>query len=140
LEIHISARIRFTGIRDHPSCRSEWTTIMMMEPANEKERAAYRKAAPLDPGEEQEPPEVIEARKIVECWEKRNGHDAYTDVLEGGWKGFQARCWDCGWQGPERLRGDEEMGTPESQQHKANAHADAVAHRRSTRTSYAVSD
>jgi hypothetical protein len=56
-------------------------------------------------------------------------HDAYVEPLGSGYRGFQARCWSCEWRGPEHLRGDEEMGTPESRAHKNAARADAAAHR-----------
>lgn len=60
-------------------------------------------------------------------------HDVGIDCLEGGHKGYQAVCWECGWRGPEHLRGDEEMGTPESRSHKNQAREEAAKHRRESR-------
>ena len=77
---------------------------------------------------EPEPTHVQEARRIIREWELRNGHDSYAECLGGGHVGYQARCWDCGWRGPEHLRGDEPMGTDESRAHKTNARLDASAH------------
>lgn len=82
---------------------------------------------PLDP----EP--VREARRILREWELRHGHDSYVNPLNGGCRGYQARCWDCDWTGPEHLRGDEQMGTPESRVHKNRVRAEAAQHRRDTR-------
>ena len=79
-----------------------------------------------------EPPRVKEARRIVALWGGREGHDTYYDCLDGGWKGFQGACFTCGWRGPEHLRGDEEMGTPESRAHKQRAKQDAAQHRLET--------
>ena len=62
-------------------------------------------------------------------------HDVGFDCLDGGYKGYQAVCWTCGWRGTEFLRGDEEMGTPESRVHKANAKREMIEHRDSTRAS-----
>jgi hypothetical protein len=56
-------------------------------------------------------------------------HEAYVQPLGSGYLGFQARCYSCDWQGPEHLRGDEIMGTPESRAHKNAARADALSHR-----------
>lgn len=80
-----------------------------------------------------EPPNVQEARRVLREWELRDGHHAYAEPLDGGWRGYQGRCWDCDWHGPEYLRGDEEMGTEESRQHKENAHRDAARHRAETK-------
>jgi hypothetical protein len=84
-------------------------------------------------GSVQEPEEVSEARAVVKAWEQRFGHDSYVDCLDGGYKGYQARCWDCDWAGPEHLRGDEQMGTPESRAHKQQAKEDAAGHQIDTR-------
>lgn len=80
-----------------------------------------------------EPAFVQEARAVIEAWERRNGHDSYVDCLDGGYAGYQGACWDCDWRGPAHLRGDEEMGTPESRQHKVKARQDAARHRELTR-------
>lgn len=56
-------------------------------------------------------------------------HEVGYDCLEGGHRGYQAVCWTCGWRGPERLRGDEEMGTDESRAHKLAAKRDMLEHR-----------
>lgn len=80
-----------------------------------------------------EPPEVVEARRLIDCWQKRHGHDSYVEPLGGGYTGYQGRCWDCDWHGPEHLRGDEEMGTPESRQHKKAAYGDAAGHQLATK-------
>lgn len=80
-----------------------------------------------------EPEAVREAREVLREWELRDGHDAYANTLEGGWRGYQAACWDCDWTGPEYLRGDEQMGTPESRVHKNNARRDAAQHREDTK-------
>jgi hypothetical protein len=55
-------------------------------------------------------------------------HDAYAAPLDGGYKGYQARCWDCDWTGTEFLRGDEPMGTEASRQHKRKAQVEAAEH------------
>jgi hypothetical protein len=55
-------------------------------------------------------------------------HDAYIDCLDGGYRGYQARCWDCDWTGVEHLRGDEQMGTEASRAHKHNARLEAAEH------------
>jgi hypothetical protein len=81
----------------------------------------------------EEPPEVQEARRLIREWELRHGHDSYVDPLHSGLDGYQAACWDCDWRGPEHLRGDEEMGTPESRRHKALARKEAAQHREATR-------
>ena len=60
-------------------------------------------------------------------------HDVGVDVLDGGWRGFQACCWTCDWRGAEHLRGDEPMGTDASRAHKIAARKDMDRHRRSTR-------
>jgi hypothetical protein len=57
-------------------------------------------------------------------------HDVGIDCLDGGHKGYQAVCWECGWRGTEHLRGDEEMGTPESRSHKTRAREEAAEHRK----------
>ena len=57
-------------------------------------------------------------------------HDGYAATLDGGYKGYQARCWDCDWTGPEHLRGDEPMGTEASRVHKRKAQMDAGKHSR----------
>jgi hypothetical protein len=75
-----------------------------------------------------EPDEVIKARATLRAWELRNGHAVYPDPLDGGLRGYQGRCWDCNWQGTEFLRGDEEMGTPESRAHKQNARREVAEH------------
>lgn len=80
-----------------------------------------------------EPPEVQEARRVIRAWGLRNGHDSYIDCLDGGHKGYQARCWNCDWEGPQYLRGDEEIDTPESRVHKVNARHDAWQHQKDTR-------
>jgi hypothetical protein len=80
-----------------------------------------------------EPPEVRDARRVLRAWELRSGHASYVECLDGGYRGYQARCWDCEWQGPEHLRGDEQLGSPESCAHKRNARADAAAHQTATR-------
>lgn len=80
-----------------------------------------------------EPSEVVEARRIIDCWQKRHGHDSYVEPLDGGHKGYQAQCWDCDWHGPEHLRGGEPMGTEESRAHKKLAYRDAADHQRDTR-------
>lgn len=85
------------------------------------------------PGSVEEPPEVRRARATIRAWEMRNGHDAYVEPLDGGYWGYMAACWDCDWKGPKYLRGDEEMGTPESRIHKQNARRDAAEHRRETK-------
>jgi hypothetical protein len=56
-------------------------------------------------------------------------HDAYVEPLDGGHRGYQARCWTCDWTGPEHLRGTETLGGEESRTHKRAAKADAAAHR-----------
>jgi hypothetical protein len=56
-------------------------------------------------------------------------HDAYVEPLDGGHRGYQARCWTCDWTGPEHLRGTETLGTEESRTHKRAAKTDAAAHR-----------
>jgi hypothetical protein len=56
-------------------------------------------------------------------------HDAYVEPLDGGHRGYQARCWTCDWTGPEHLRGTETLGSEESRTHKRAAKADAAAHR-----------
>lgn len=56
-------------------------------------------------------------------------HDAYADCLDGGYRGYQARCWDCDWAGAIYLRGNEPMGTEASRQHKRNAQLEAAEHR-----------
>ncbi len=68
-----------------------------------------------------------ETTRVDEKWLRE--HDAYYDCLDGGYRGYQGACWDCDWRGPERLRGDEEIGTEESRQHKRNAKLDAKHHR-----------
>lgn len=73
------------------------------------------------------------ARATIRAWEARFGHDSYVDCLDGGYAGYQARCWDCDWEGPEHLRGDEEMGTPESRAHKHHAKEEAAQHQIDTR-------
>lgn len=80
-----------------------------------------------------EPPEVVEARALIKRWELRHGHDSYIECLDGGYKGYQARCWNCGWTGPEYFRGDEQIGTPESRAHKQNARRDAWQHQTDTK-------
>jgi hypothetical protein len=55
-------------------------------------------------------------------------HDGYAAPLDGGYRGYQARCWDCDWTGPEHLRGDEPMGTEASRTHKRSAQLEAAAH------------
>lgn len=57
-------------------------------------------------------------------------HDGYTFPMNGGYDGYQARCWDCDWTGPEHLRGDEPMGSDASRAHKAKARMDAGKHSR----------
>lgn len=57
-------------------------------------------------------------------------HDAYTFPLEGGFRGYVARCWDCDWIGAEHLRGDEPMGTEASRNHKRQAQQEAAEHAR----------
>ena len=89
---------------------------------------------------EWEPLSVREARRKIAEWEARNGHDSYVDCLNGGFKGYQAACWDCDWRGPEHLRGDEEMDTPESRAHKRNARADAADHQLATRPAASPSE
>jgi hypothetical protein len=59
-------------------------------------------------------------------------HDAYVEPLEGGHKGYQARCWTCDWRGPEHLRRGELLGTPESRAHKNAARKEAAQHRAET--------
>jgi len=81
---------------------------------------------------EPEPQHVQDARQVIREWQQRNGHDSYVDCLGSGWRGYQAACHDCGWRGPEHLRGDEEMGTDESRVHKSNARQDAAHHRVAT--------
>jgi hypothetical protein len=81
-----------------------------------------------------EPRVVQEARLTIREWELRNGHNSYTQPLDSGYRGYQARCWDCDWRGTEYLRGDEEMGTPESRAHKKNAHREAAEHSQVTQT------
>jgi hypothetical protein len=78
------------------------------------------------------PAEVAEARRVLRAWELRNGHASYVECLDGGYRGYQARCWDCDWQGPEHLRGSETIGTPDSRVHKREARADAAAHQGDT--------
>lgn len=70
---------------------------------------------------------------MIREWELRNGHDAYVRPLDGGFKGYQAACWDCEFEGPEHLRGDEDMGTEESRRHKRSAQHEATAHRQATK-------
>lgn len=89
---------------------------------------------------EWEPLSVREARRKIAEWEARNGHDSYVDCLNGGYKGYQTACWDCDWRGPEHLRGDEEMDTPESRAHKRNARADAADHRQATQPAASPSE
>lgn len=79
-----------------------------------------------------EPAIVAEARRTIEAWEKRAGHDAYAQPLDGGYKGYQAMCWDCDWHGTQHLRGDEVLGSEESYAHKRRARLEAVEHRRET--------
>ena len=59
-------------------------------------------------------------------------HDGYCEALDGGYKGYQARCWDCDWTGTKYLRGDEEWGTDESRRHKRNAQIEVAEHRETT--------
>lgn len=74
-----------------------------------------------------------EARRTIRRWELRNGHASFANPLDGGYRGYQAQCWDCDWQGTEYLRGDEEMGTEESRVHKRNAVREARQHARDTK-------
>ncbi len=73
-----------------------------------------------------------EARRVIRLYELRDGHAAYAMPLGGGYRGYQGRCHDCQWEGAEHLRGDEEMGTEASREHKRNARAEAEAHRKQT--------
>lgn len=60
-------------------------------------------------------------------------HDGYADVIDGGYGGYQARCWDCDWVGAEHLRGnerDEPWGSEASRAHKRNAQNEAAEHSR----------
>lgn len=83
-----------------------------------------------------EPTQVQEARRIIREWELRDGHGAYVAPLDGGWRGYQAGCWDCDWRGPEHLHGPEARampGTAEGRAHKRLAQQEAAAHREATR-------
>lgn len=80
-----------------------------------------------------EPAHVQEARRVIREWELRNGHDAYVVCLDGGWKGYQAACWDCDWRGPEHLHGVQQLGTERSRSHKGDARREAAQHRLETR-------
>lgn len=82
---------------------------------------------------EPEPEHVQEARRIIREYELRDGHGAYAAALDGGYRGYQAWCHDCDWEGSVFLRGDEEMGTEASRAHKRNAQAEAEAHRLATK-------
>jgi hypothetical protein len=55
-------------------------------------------------------------------------HDGYVECIDGGYRGYQARCWDCDWVGEEHLRGDEPLGTDASRAHKYAARLEAAAH------------
>lgn len=79
-----------------------------------------------------EPQHVQDARQLLRDWRLRNGHESYADCLDGGYRGYQAACWDCDWRGTVYLRGDEEMGTEESRAHKRNARREAAEHQRDT--------
>lgn len=61
-----------------------------------------------------------------------DGHDSYVQPLDGGYKGYQAKCWDCDWAGPEHLRA-EDLNAPEGQAHKRNARNEAHQHRQDTK-------
>ena len=80
-----------------------------------------------------EPPEVVAARETIKRWQMRHGHNSYIECLDGGHKGYQARCWDCDWTGPEHLRGPEKIGTAESRAHKRHARQDAWQHQTDTK-------
>lgn len=80
-----------------------------------------------------EPPEVVEARALIKRWKQRHGHDSYVYCIGGGHAGYQARCWNCDWEGAEYPRGDEPLGTPGSRAHKANARRDARQHQEDTK-------
>lgn len=83
--------------------------------------------------ERSEPAEVKAARQTIREWELRDGHTSYVDCLDGGYRGYQAACWDCDWRGPEHLRTPgEDMNTPHSRSHKIAAKQDAAEHRRLT--------
>jgi len=66
---------------------------------------------------------------LSRCPSPEATHDAYVEPLDGGHRGYQARCWDCDWTGPEHLRGPEVLGTPESRAHKNAARVEAAEHR-----------
>lgn len=83
--------------------------------------------------ESSKPAEVQEAERTIRAWQLRDGHDSYVQPLNGGFTGYQARCWNCEWIGPVHLRGDEPVGTPESRRHKMLARDEAYDHRAATK-------
>lgn len=73
------------------------------------------------------------AHRVLRAWRLRDGHASYVEPLDGGRAGYQARCWDCDWEGREHLRGDEPLDTPESRAHKQKARMESAVHQRNTK-------
>ncbi len=114
------------GFNDSGECECPPQEARADELSYEESEDAYDEALGLrEPATPPLTPQ--ETTRVDEKWLRE--HDAYYDCLDGGYRGYQGACWDCDWRGPERLRGDEEIGTEESRQHKRNAKLDAKHHR-----------